>query len=137
MGRWQNLPGYGDKQFAGSQAAMVRSTVQWTGPWLRAPIRRGSLVLPGLAPGLSVGVQAGWTDTHNAAARDAVFRLAVTDPNLLAVWMPVSEPSQWIRGSMTAGLRFFSGTVFVGGTTPLEGTGAGRWRGMVTVGSPW
>jgi hypothetical protein len=25
----------------------------------------------------------------------------------------------------------------VGGTTPLEGTGAGRWRGMVTVGSPW
>lgn len=137
LGRYQNLPGYGDKQFAGSQAAMVRSTVQWTGPWLRAPIRRGSLVFPGLAPGLSVGVQAGWTDTHNAAARAAVDRLAVTDPNLLAVWMPVAEPSQWIRGSMTAGLRFFSGTVFLGVTTPLEGDGSGRWRGMVTVGSPW
>jgi hypothetical protein len=137
MGRWQNLPGYGDKQFAGSQAAMLRSTVQWTSPWLRAPIRRGGVVLPGVNPGLSVGVQAGWTDTHNAAARAAVARLGATASVSSTPWPPVSVPSESIRGSMTAGLRFFSGIAFLGATAPLEGANAGRWRGIVTVGSPW
>lgn len=135
LGRWQNLPAYGDKQFAGSQGAILRTTVQWLGPWLRAPIRRRTLVLPGIAPGLSAGIQAGWTDTHNAAARAAVARLGATAATPATGWPSVSVPSESIRGSVTAGLRFFSGTVFVGGTTPLEG--AARWRGVVTVGSPW
>jgi hypothetical protein len=137
LGQWQNLPGYRDKEFAGSQGAILRGTVQWLGPWLRAPIRRRSLVLPGIAPGLSAGLQTGWTDTHNAAARAAVARLGATAATPATGWPSVSVPSESIRGSVTAGLRLFSGAVFVGGTTPLEGAGAGRWRGMVTVGSPW
>jgi len=136
LGQWQNLPGYRDKEFAGSQSAILRSTVQWTGPWLRSPIRVRNTVLPGLAPGLSVGVQTGWTDTHNAAARAAVARLGATSTTGTP-WPSVSVPSESIRGSVTAGLRLLSGTIFLGAVRALEGPDAGRWRVVGTMGSPW
>jgi hypothetical protein len=80
-------------------------------------------------------VQGGWTEAPNAAARAAIDRLAVIDPTLLAAWAPVSRPSDGIRASVTAGLRFFSGGAFVGGTRPVDQ--AAPWKLLVTFGQQW
>lgn len=135
LGKYQNLPGYLDKEFAGTRAAILRASVQYTSPFLRQPVRLGRLFLPAVAPGLSVGVQSGWTEAPNDAARLAIDRLAIIDPTLLASWASVSRPSDGIRASVTAGLRFFSGGAFVGMTRPVDQ--AAPWKLLVTFGQQW
>ncbi|MEQ1692505.1 MAG: hypothetical protein ABMA00_14545 [Gemmatimonas sp.] len=135
LGEQQNLPGYLDKEFAGTRAAVLRGTLQYTSPFLRQPIRVRRFFFPSIAPGLSVGVQSGWTEAPNSAARAAIDRLAVIDPTLLALWAPVSRPSDGIRASVTAGLRFFSGGAFVGMTRPVDQ--AAPWKLLVTFGQQW
>lgn len=135
LGEQQNLPGYLDKEFAGTRAASVLGSLQYTSPFLRRPIRVRRLFLPAIAPGLSVGVQSGWTEAPTDAGKAAIGRLAVIDPNLLALWAPVSRPSDGIRASVTAGLRFFSGGAFVGVTRPVDQ--AAKWKALVTFGQQW
>ena len=135
IGEQQNLPGYLDKEFAGTRAAVLRGTLQYTSPFMRQPIRVRRFFLPAVAPGLSVGVQSGWTEAPNDAARAAIDRLAVIDPTLLASWAPVSRPTDGIRASVTAGLRFFSGGAFVGATRPVDH--AAPWKLLVTFGQQW
>lgn len=135
LGKQQNLPGYADKEFAGTRAAILRATMQYTSPFLRRPIRWGQVFLPAVAPGLSVGVQSGWTEAPNAAARAAIDRLAITDPRSLILVAPVSRPSDGIRASVTAGLRLFSGGVFIGATRPVDQ--AAKWRALFTFGQQW
>ena len=132
LGEQQNLPGYLDKEFAGTRAAVLRGSLQYTSPFLRQPIRVRRFFLPAVAPGLSVGVQSGWTAAPTAAARAAIDRLAVVDSRSLALWAPVSSPSDGIRASVTAGLRFFSGGAFVGATRPVDQ--AARWKLLITFG---
>ena len=135
LGEQQNLPGYLDKEFAGTRAAVLRGSLQYTSPFLRQPIRVRRFFLPAVAPGLSVGVQSGWTAAPTAAARAAIDRLAVLDSRSLALWAPVSSPSDGIRASVTAGLRFFSGGAFVGATRPVDQ--AARWKLLITFGQQW
>ncbi|WP_353265540.1 hypothetical protein [Gemmatimonas sp.] len=137
LGRLQNLPSYEDKQFAGSRAAAVRASVQYTTPFLRQPIRVGQRwFLPAIAPGFSVGVQSGWADAPTAAAREAVLRLdAGYDPRSLALRTPVATPTERVRASMTAGFRFFGNALFVGATRPVDQ--AARWRTLVGLGQTW
>lgn len=136
LGRYQNLPGYEDKEFAGSRAAVARAGLLYTSPFFRSPIRLGRrLWFPALAPGLSVGVQSGWSDAPTAAAMSAIDRLAITDPTLLAAWAPVSRPTERIRASVTAGARFFGGGIFVGGTRPVDH--AAPWKLLVSFGQAW
>ena len=136
LGRYQNLPGYEDKEFAGSRAAVARAGLLYTSPFFRSPIRLGRrLWFPALAPGLSVGVQSGWSDAPTEAARSAIDRLAITDPTLLASWAPVSRPTERIRASVTAGARFFGGGIFVGGTRPVDH--AAPWKMLVSFGQAW
>lgn len=136
LGKYQNLPSYEDKEFAGSRAAAVRASVQYISPFLRQPIRVGrNLWLPAVAPGLSVGVQSGWADAPTAAARSSIDRLAVVDPNALASWAPVSRPTDGVRASVTAGLRFFGNALFVGGTRPVDQ--AAPWKFLFGVGQVW
>ena len=132
LGRSQGLPGFDYKDFAGTEAGVVRGLVLWTGPWLRQPIRLGrALFLPAVAPGASVGLQSGYTAAPGAAARASVLRLgAVADS--LGGFVPVSRVSDGWRSSLSAGLRFFSGSLFIGGAQPLERGGAWRW--LVTFG---
>ena len=131
LGRSQGLPGYEYKAFAGTQAVLARSLLLWTGPWWTAPTRLGNLVLPPFAPGASVGIQSGVTSAPGAAARAAVQRLgAVADS--AGVLGPVSRASNGWRSSVSAGLRFFSGALFVGGAQALDR--GERWRWLVTVG---
>jgi len=62
-------------------------------------------------------------------------RLLVVDPRVLASYAPVSRPTNGIRASVTAGLRFFSGGVFVGATRPVDQ--AAPWRTLITFGQQW
>jgi hypothetical protein len=121
LGKFQNLPGYDDKEFAGARAAVLRASLQYTSPYFRQPIRAGRFFLPALAPGLSVGVQSGWADAVTDAARTSIERLgAPIDSLRLASWAPVARPTDGIRASLTAGLRLFSGGVFVGATRKVD-----------------
>lgn len=136
LGRFQNLPGYDDKEFAGARAAVLRASLQYTSPFLRQPIRAGRFFLPALAPGLSVGVQSGWADAATAAARTSIERLgAPIDPTLPDSWAPVARPTDGIRASLTAGLRLFSGGVFVGATRKVDQ--AASWKSLITFGQQW
>ncbi len=135
LGERQNLPGYADKEFAGTRAAVLRASLQYTSPFFKQPIRIGRFFFPAVAPGASVGVQSGWTEAPNDAARAAIARLAVVDPNTLAIYAPVSRPTDGIRASVTAGLRFFSGSVFMGMTRPVDQ--AAKWRTLITIGQQW
>jgi hypothetical protein len=136
LGKFQNLPGYEDKEFAGSRAAVLRASLLYTSPFFRQPIRAGRFFLPALAPGLSVGVQSGWADAATDAARTSIERLgAPIDSTLLAQWAPVARPTDGIRASLTAGLRLFSGGVFVGATRKVDQ--AAPWRALITFGQQW
>lgn len=137
LGRYQNLPGYADKEFAGSRAAVLRASALYTTKYLRNPVRVGrNLWLPAIAPGFSAGVQSGWTDAPSAAAREAMLGLIPGyDPNLLASWVPASVPTGRVRASVTAGFRFFGNGLFLGATRPVDQ--AARWTGLVGFGQVW
>jgi hypothetical protein len=136
LGRFQNLPSYADKEFAGSRAAALRGSLQYTSPFLRNPIRVNNLFLPAIAPGFSVGVQGGWADAPTTAAREAINRLdRFYDPRLLASWAPVARPTERIRASVTAGFRFFGNGLFVGVTRPVDQ--AAGWTRLIGFGQQW
>ena len=84
LGNQQNLPGYLDKEFAGTRAAVARLGLQ--------PDSTGALV-------------------------------------------PVSRATDGARASVTAGLRFFGGALFIGGTRPVDH--AATWKGLVSFGQQW
>jgi hypothetical protein len=131
LGRSQGLPGYEYKAFAGTQSSAVRALLLYTGPWLRQPIVVGrGLFLPALAPGFSVGAQSGWTGAPKTAARASVTRLG-TRSDSTGTLVPLSVASERWRSSVSAGLRLFSGAMFIGGAQPLER--GEKWRWLVTL----
>jgi hypothetical protein len=135
MGEQQGLPGYDDKEFAGSRAAMLRGTLLYQSPFLQRPMRVGRrLVLPPIAPGLSVGLQSGWLELPNDAARASALRLGVREDSTGAL-VPVSRASDGIRATASAGLRFFSGSMFVGAARPIDQ--AAKWKVLVVFGQQW
>ncbi len=134
LGNQQNLPGYADKEFAGTRAAVLRGQLQYNTGYFQRPIRVGRMFLPAVAPSFSVGLQGGWTELHNAAAREAVLRLG-TQRDANGVLQPVSRATGGGRATMTAGMRFFGSALFVGGTRPVDQFA--RWKTLVTFGQPW
>lgn len=137
LGRYQNLPGYADKAFAGTRAAVLRATAIYTTPYLRNPIRLGrNTWVPAVAPGFSVGVQSGWTDAPSTAGRVAMAGLIPGyRASELATWAPVSVTTGRVRASVTAGMRFFGNAFFVGMTRPVDQ--AAPWKGLVGFGQVW
>jgi len=98
LGENQNLPGYGYKEFAGNQAAVIRGLVMYPLPLWRAPLRLGRFVLPSVGPTLSFGAQGGWAAATNDAARSAVLRLGTVGDSVLGTpgsisGAPVSRPT--------------------------------------------
>jgi hypothetical protein len=76
---------------------------------------------PGWNPGVSVGVQSGWADASDAAARRAVAALTPAGS---------ARPTDGVRTSVVAGLRFFGGSALVGAARPVDRHGA--WRAVVS-----
>jgi hypothetical protein len=134
LGNQQNLPGYGDKEFAGTRAAVLRGQLMYNTKYLQQPIRFRRLFLPAVAPSLSVGLQGGWTELPNAAARAAVARLGVQRDSA-GVLRPVSRATDGGRASVSAGMRFFGSALFVGATRPIDQPA--KWKAQVTFGQPW
>lgn len=134
LGSSEALPGYGFKEFAGDRAALFRGVAMYRLTLGGAPVRLTQrLWLPSLSPALSLGVQAGWTDASGSAARAAMVQLGrAPDVQALALWRPVSRPSERVRATLTGGVRLFGGAVGVLLAKPLDHGGA--WRLMLTLG---
>jgi hypothetical protein len=131
LGSTQNLPGYGYKEFVGDQVALGRAMLLWASPWWRGPLRMRrpvTIAVPGLNPGVSVGVQSGWTSLSNDAARAAALRLQPAGAPALD---PVPRETDGVRTSINGGFRFFGGAVFVGVAKALDG--GGKWRGVISL----
>lgn len=100
LGGGGTLPGYEYKEFVGARAALFRILVGYTLPVWRAPIRvTRSVMIPGLAPGLAIGAQGGWTELGAEG-----FGVA----------------TDGVRATLGVGLTFFSGIVHVGVARPVD-----------------
>ncbi len=111
LGGSAGLSGYGYKEFAGDRAALFRSYASYQFPLWRAPRRVRNYVIPGLSPGLAVGLQGGWSELSSNAARDAVR-------NLGGLPMPVA--SDGIRATIGAGMTLFNGSVHIGAARAID-----------------
>ena len=120
LGENQNLPGYGYKEFAGNQAAVIRGLAMYPLPLWRAPLRVGRWVLPSVSPLVSFGAQGGWAAATTASARASIRRLGSTSDSVLArlgggsAGTPVSRPTDGFKSSIDVRLRFFGGAVSAG-----------------------
>jgi hypothetical protein len=115
LGRNQNLPGYGYKEFAGDQAAVLRGQALYQFNAWGAPLRiTRRFWLPPPAPAIAIGAQAGWTRASNAAALSTVTLLGSTETG-------------HVRSSGSLTLRFFGGAVGIGAARPLDYPGKWRW----------
>ncbi len=132
VGGDQSLQAYDYKTFAGDRAGVVRGSLVYGSPWWRAPIRLGPFMVPGVNPGLSVGLEMGGIGVSSNAARRAVERLGPRDEE-----GSLSRPSGGARSTIDVGLRFFGGALFVGASRALD-THADRprgWQRVIAVGA--
>ncbi len=139
IGSEQGLSSYGYKEFAGDRAAILRTVIGYTFPFLRAPIRLPSrLILPGLAPGVAAGIHGGWAEVSSAEARQALLDLgSLTNPladPLPGVVEPLSRPTDGARASAEFLLTFFSGSLAFGVTRPIDQAGAWKFTGRIGQG---
>jgi hypothetical protein len=119
LGENQNLPGYGYKEFAGNQAAVIRGLAMYPLPLWRSPLRIRRYVLPAVAPMISFGAQSGWASASGSAARAAIRRLGAAGDSVLgvptgALGPQVSNPTDGFKTSIDFRLRFFGGAVSAG-----------------------
>jgi len=119
LGENQNLPGYGYKEFAGNQAAVIHGLVMYPLPLWRAPLRFGRFILPSVGPTLSFGAQGGWAAASNDAARSSILRLGTVGDSVLGMpgsvsGAPVSRPTDGFKSSIDFRLRFLGGAVSIG-----------------------
>ena len=134
LGENQNLPGYGYKEFAGDRAAVVRGLVMLPLPVWRSPLRFGRWVFPAVAPMISGGLQTGWAEASNAAARASIARLGSVGDSVLGrptggLGAPVSRPTGGVRSSVDFRLRFFGGALSIGTARAIDQHD--RWRFVV------
>jgi len=135
IGRSEGLRSYGYKEFAGDRAALARTVIGYTLPFLRAPIRLpGRLILPGLAPGFAAGIHAGWAGVSGPAARAALLELGATPDPVTGVLVPVSRPTDGVRASAEFLVTFFSGALAVGVTRQIDQSGPWRFTGRIGQG---
>lgn len=122
LGGFGRLEGYKYKQFAGDRAATFRSYALYGFPILRAPHRFRSFLIPGLNPGLGVGLDGGWTGISSDATRLAMLALGDgTQANALSV------ATGRVRATASVGLTFFAHSVHVALARPIDQPGPWRW----------
>jgi hypothetical protein len=123
------LPGYEYKQFAGDRAALFRSFASYRFSRWRRPIHFWrNYLLPGLAPGLAVSAQGGWTELSSVGAREAVIQLGGGSSA-----GPVSQATNGIRATIGAGVTLFSDIMHIGVARPVDH--AAPWKFVVGFGA--
>jgi hypothetical protein len=120
IGGGMNLPSYGFKEFGGDRAVLGRGLVAYQIPVLRAPMRVGRWVIPGISPGLGAGVHGGWTGIASSAARTSLLALGGDGIT------PLSVATGRVRATADVRLTLLSGTIGGGMARPLDHTD--RWR---------
>jgi hypothetical protein len=111
LGGSAGLSGYEYKEFVGDRAALFRSYASYQFPLWRAPIRVRNFVIPGVSPGLAVGLQGGWTELSSNAARVAARTLGA---------LPVPVGSDGVRATIGLGVTLFNGSVHIGAARPID-----------------
>jgi hypothetical protein len=123
------LAGYSYKEFAGDRAAVGRAYGAYAFPFFRAPIRAGRWLIPGVTPGLAVGIDAGWAELSSDAAHAAVLEMGDgTEANAL------SRETGRVRSTVFTGLSFFSNSLHVGVARPIDHDAPWRWTVRVGQG---
>jgi len=124
LGGGELLPGYSYKEFAGDHVALVRTSAFYFFPAWRSPHRLWrTLFIPGVGPGLAVGLQGGWTELSTDAARVAVGRL---DPGSAIL---ISRATGGFRATLGLGLTLFSGAAHFGFARPIDHQAGWRFVG--------
>jgi hypothetical protein len=127
LGSTEGLPGYGYKQFAGNQAALLRGVAMYQLNIMSAPIKVTNMILlPAPAPALAVSLQSGWTGASDAAARASILRLGGSSQS------PVSTVTGDVRSTLSAGVRLFGGAIGLSLARALDHSD--RWRGQLSFG---
>lgn len=135
LGGEQGLSSYGYKEFAGDRAALARAVLGYTFPILGAPIRLPSLlILPGLAPGLAVGVSGGWAEISGPRAGQALLELGTVTDSITGMPIPISQPTNGVRASAEFLVTFFSGALAFGVARPIDRPGAWKFTGRIGQG---
>ena len=141
FGENEGLPGYLYKEFGGDRAALLRGSVAYQLPLLRAPVHawRG-LVLPSLSPSIAIGLQSGWAQASTSTLqqfatfgvrRDSLTGLALLDHRS---GLPVlaTRPTDGVRSTLGVSLRFFGGAVGIGMARAIDRRQP--WRLTIGVG---
>jgi hypothetical protein len=124
LGGGELLPGYTYKEFAGDRAALVRTSAFYSFPVWRSPHRLWrTLFIPGLGPGLTVGLQGGWTTLSTDAARAAVGQLDAGSAT------PISRATGGFRATLGLGVTLFSGAAHFGFARPIDHQAGWRFVG--------
>jgi hypothetical protein len=126
------LPGYGYKEFAGNHAATAGVLAGYAMPLLRRPWRvlRG-LVVPGVSPGIAVGIQGGWVEASTTGARSAIVMLReraspCSGDEPAPCSTPISTSTNGVRATVDARLTILGGILGFGVARPVDH--ASRWR---------
>ena len=122
LGGAVGLPGYEYKEFAGNRAALFRMRLTYPFSFLDSPINLGKgVVLPSLAPAISIGYQTGVAHASNQAARDAVRALGNFENNDGTVPvdgngdpLPASSSISSPKGSVDIRIGFFGDALAIG-----------------------
>lgn len=145
LGENEGLPGYAYKEFGGDRAALARAAVVLQLPWQQAPLRLGSWAgplrrtyLPGIAPSLALGFQAGWSAARSNSSRAALALFGTRTDSFSGRVLPATRPTGGVRSTVNMTLRLFGGTLGLGVAKPLDGLGRSRaWRFVFGVGQPF
>ena len=134
LGGAEGLPGYGYKEFGGDRAAIARALVGYALPVLTRPRRVfGGYVLPGLSPGVVVGVNGGWAEASSVGARQALTLLTTTSFDGTTTLAP--SPTHRIRATVDARATLFGGLLGFGVARAVDH--AAPWRFLFTFGQSY
>jgi len=135
IGGSEGLSGYDYKQFAGDRAALGRAVLGYTFPILSAPMRFPSQIfVPGLSPGVAAGIHAGWTGVSSPAAEQAMLELGTRLDPVSGLPVPVSAATKGVRASAEFLFTFFSGSLSLGVSRPIDRRGAWKFTGRMGQG---
>lgn len=131
IGSNEDLAGYDYKEFGGDRAAVGHLRASYSSPLLRRPHRFWrTYFLPGLSPGLSVGIDGGWAGAESVAARQALLALGTTLRD--GVVTAISRPSGTVRASVDIRITAFGGGLSFGVARPVDHRAP--WRLVVGLG---
>ena len=115
LGGNESLPGYDYKQFVGDRAALFRTFLSYRlGLWKRPMRVWRDIMLPGVAPGIGLSLQGGWSELSSPGATLAANALT------MGTQLHALETTNGARATAGAGLTFFSDLLHVGVARPID-----------------